>query len=50
MNFLAEQNIAKFRYLLETETDAQKRATIKGLLRQEESKLVRAHQSPARHH
>lgn len=40
MNFVAEQNILRFRALLETETDPNKRATIARLLAEEEAKLV----------
>jgi hypothetical protein len=46
MNFVAEQNVAYFRELLETETDPKKRAIIEELLRQEEAKIVRI--EPAR--
>lgn len=41
MKFAAEQNIANFRRLLETETDAKKRVIIEQLLRQEEAKILR---------
>jgi len=47
MNFTAEQNIANFRRLLETETGSEKRAIIEQLLRQEEAKLVRIELTPA---
>ena len=47
MNFTAEQNIANFRRLLETETDPKKRAIIEQLLRQEEAKIVQIYPTPA---
>lgn len=38
MTFVADQNVARFRKLLETEEDAAKRAVLKQLLRDELAK------------
>ena len=45
MDFLALQNITRFRALLARETDAGKRETLRRLLELEEAKLRRAHVS-----
>ena len=39
MNFVAEQNILRYRALLETETDPEKRAVLARLLASQEAKL-----------
>lgn len=39
MNFLAEQNILRYRALLETETDPHKRSIVEDLLAREQAKL-----------
>ena len=39
MNFVAEQNILRYRALLETETDPDKRAILARLLASQEAKL-----------
>ena len=39
MNFEAEQNMLRFRALLESETDPEKRETLRRLLQQEQAKL-----------
>jgi hypothetical protein len=39
MNFVAEQNIKRFRQMLEHETDREKRSVIRKLLLEEEAKL-----------
>lgn len=40
MNFVANQNIKRFRRLLEKETDSEKRAILKDLLAKEEATLA----------
>ena len=40
MNFVAEQNIKRFRQLLECETDPSKRKVLEDLLADEEAKLA----------
>ena len=40
MNFIAEQNIARFQTLLDSEVDPGKRATLERLLEEERAKII----------